>query len=996
LSDASEVSSILVDRRGYVWVGTWNAGLRIIEPRSGKMVARYHDTRTSSGLQSNFIRAFHEDRNGLIWIAVKFAGLQIYDARREMFQHIQGSPWYLSGLRDQNVYSMAAQGNKVWIGTLHSGAYLYDPDDQSFVSLPLQKSPERPGLGRRIENIYIENPNQIWFCTDAGISELNPETGSIRNYPYNFCRNIIAIDRQRYLIGTIKGLSILDREQGSILPITPSVIEGDTDFPNSDSRAFFRNQDGEIWVATYLNGLWKYNADENRIKKVELTTSIEGKPSILNVRTPRFFHEDLTGNLWIGTRLEGLLKVNPTTGDTEVFGIENLLPTQTVFSIVEDQFGCLWLSTNIGIIRFHPQRSQVEVFDVAYGTQGLVFEPRSATRTDDGTILMGGANGINAFQPDQIKSYSYPAPLIFSSIHINEHEIAKDTLNPSARSLKHHQNFISFNFSLLDYSFPGKNRYRYRLHGIDSDWINAGQRNTVRYTSLPPGSYQFEVLGINPNQPDSKPTNRAVFEFTLTPPYWQSAWFRWLLAISVTFVLITIYAYGIQRERMQNRKLERLVQKRTDELQTANATLQSQSREIEIQNHQLQDHKNHLETTVLERTRELELARDHAEQSDRLKSAFIANMSHEIRTPLNAIMGFSHLIALEAEGRKEYEDYVGRITENSQMLVHLLDDIIDFSIIESGSVTLHPSEFTLDDFYASTSQDFSQYVAIRGKPRVRYEGRYSVQKTKQIVLQTDRFRLKQILSNYLSNACKFTETGQITFGIELVAHQEVHFWIKDTGRGIRSEDQSAVYERFHKIVNNDQPFVAGTGLGLSICKSLAEHLGAELTLVSEPDIGSTFGIKLPVYRIEDTPSTDPTPLESSSPHPQGNWKGITILVAEDTDHNFELIEKFLSGTGAHIIHAHDGQEAVQLFISAKPQPDLLLLDIKMPRLSGIEALARIRKINPGIPAIAQTAHALHSEVKEIMSHGFDRCITKPIDRGRFMETIASMISTKLR
>ncbi|MEQ9825555.1 MAG: two-component regulator propeller domain-containing protein [Puniceicoccaceae bacterium] len=992
----SDVSCMLLDRRGFLWVGTWNAGLRIIDPESGEMVGRYDDPRISKGMRSNFIRDLYEDKNGLIWIGTKFGGIHLYDSRREMFRHVQGSPWFEDGLKDSAVFALAAQGNELWVGTLYSGAYRYDPETGESVHYAPKTEHSHGIVASRVEGIQVEDPQNVWLSTLGGLTLINPQTNEITNYPFGVCRSISPIGDGQYLVATSNGVYFFDPSSGTFDSRSPAGRESLSLLAEIDTRTLFRDRSGSIWIATYLHGLWRYDPVRDQLEKITLFAEQGTKAKLPQVRTPRFFEQDEQGKLWIGTRLEGLFGVDPETLQARRYGVEDGLPTQSIYGIVTDTDGTLWLSSNRGIIRFNPESSEAEVFDMAYGIQGMIFENHSAAQTENGWIFFGGANGFNQFKPDQVRRLRYEAPLVFSSIRINGEDRFRNGTEVPELMLEHHENVVSINFSLLDYSFPGSNRYRYRLYGIDADWIESGSRNAVRYTSIPPGEYRFEVYGVNPNESDYSHGGKGSFAFTVLNPFWKKAWFRYVVLLTLLMVLIAIHLSGIRRERAQKQRLEAQVAERTGELQRVNAQLReqkeqlaSQGREIEHQNRQLLLNKTDLEKTVRERTLELETAKERAEKSDRLKSAFIANMSHEIRTPLNAIMGFSHLIAEESEGNPEFEEYVQRIAENSEMLVHLLDDIIDFSIIESGNVKLVLTELDVVEFAESLSVDFEQYVRERASAEVQFRFDNRLPPDAIPVVMTDRIRLRQILSNYISNACKFTVRGEVVLGVEMTDLANLRFWVADSGRGIREEDQVAVFERFFKVVDGEGAFIPGTGLGLSICKSLAEHLGVELGLQSTPGKGSVFEVRMPIHGVGLTEGElHGKSVEESVLCNAPDWSDRLILVAEDIDLNYMLICKILEPTGVTVIRARDGEEAVRLFEQCDPKPDLLLFDIKMPKLTGVEALTQIRKLSPDIPAVAQTAHAMDTEVHEILGQGFQQCITKPFQIERFLSVIA--------
>lgn len=993
----SGVSCLLTDSRGYLWVGTWSDGLRVINPTSLEMVERYYDPRVSAGIQSDANRALLEDKNGMIWIGVKHAGIMVYDPRREVFRHIRGSRLFGEGLKDHHVFSLKADGEKLWIGTLGSGVFYHDPADGSFKQFC--NDPENPDSiqNNRIEWIYPESKNEVWLCNGSGVSVLDPTTGHVRNFPFVNCRDIIQKEESKYWVASSSGMAILNSETGEFEDFP--VIDGIDLSTQSkiDIRKIHLDKNGTLWISSNIKGLWAYQVSKNKLTKIILPN--KDGVSAPDIRTARAFLEDSKGRFWICTRLNGLFLLNRENMDWENYSVSEGMPTKTFFGILEDKFGNLWLSSYEGITSFNPVTKSIIVYDVAYGLQGQVFENHCYASTTDGYFYFGGSNGLNSFKPDQVKKSQYPADIVFSSIKVNGKEVVRDEINPISLKLPYDQNSISMSFSLLDYSFPGENEYEYRMTGIDSDWQNAGHRNFASYPSLSPGSYVFEVIARNPNE--ELISDQLSFELIITSPYWETALFRAFIAIIIFLLIGTLFAYGIYRERLQNHHLEKQVKERTSELKSANSKLQEQTNElagkgeeIERQNDELTQHKFYLEELVLDRTQKLELAKDKAEESDKLKSAFIANMSHEIRTPLNAIMGFSHLIAMEAKQEDQFTDYVTRISENTEMLVQLLNDIIDFSILESGKLKLNITSIDAQLLFNEFSHEFRILAMDRVPSGVNYLVDSQLESKAELIIESDRIRLKQILINLVTNACKFTSKGTITFGIKFnESENEIAFWVKDTGIGIAKENHEAVFDRFHKIVDETKEFYQGTGLGLSICNSLATSLGCRIELDSEPGIGSTFILHVPAKR-----GSHPTPVSvfefkenESIDVLHVDWHDKTILVAEDTQNNFEILKKFLESTRVNLVHATNGEDAIQKFKELKERPDLLLFDIKMPKMLGDQALKEIRKIASEIPAIAQTAHALPVEKDEILNAGFQECLIKPLGRKKLIRLLAKYL-----
>ncbi len=991
----ADVSCLLTDSRGYIWAGTYSDGLRIINPVTLEIIERHDDPRYSLGLPSNNIRDLMEDKHGMVWVAVKHAGLAVFDPRQEVFKHIRGSVYADKGLKGKHIFSLAGDDENLWIGTLHSGAFLYDPKKESYIQYEMDPEDPHSILNNRVEGIYVEDSNKVWFCTGDGLSLLYRDRNVFENFPFGICRDIIPAGDNRYWVATISGIMVLDMNTKRLEDFP--IIDGIDLSMNSnlDIRKLYLDKEGTLWISSNIRGLWTYRPEEGSLSKFELD-STEGETAP-DIRTPRTFIEDSKGRFWIGTRLSGLILLDRETGEWKNYTAKWGMPTDTYFGILEDRFGNLWLSSNQGVIHFNPESESVTVYDTAYGLQGDIFENHCVAPMDNGWFFFGGANGLNAFVPEKVRRIRYDSDLVFSEIKINGNGLYRDSDEALELVLPHNENFIDFSFALLDFSFPGKNEYEYRMTGLDETWVNSGNRNYASYPALPPGNYVFEVRGRNPNE--NLISDSASFLLTITPPFWATPTFRVSVALGIVALLVGFYFYAIYRERIQKRRLEALVTVRTSELKSANSQLQTQTLElksngekIEVQNDQLTKHKFYLEDLVHERTHELEIAKDKAEESDRLKSEFIANMSHEIRTPLNAIMGFSSIIASEVVGDERINEWANRISDSSEMLASLLNDIIDFSVMESGKLQIEMVSLDAVKFFDDCNVEFKSIVEAKAPSSVSYYVDNRLIEGDDYRINSNILRLQQILINFLSNACKFTAKGSIQLGIKLSEDgQSIVYFIKDTGLGIAPQDHEIIFDRFHKVIDKSTSFYQGAGLGLSICKGLADHLGCEIWVESEFGMGSSFFLSVPLLNrnvFEGIQKVVTIKDQSISNELLVDWSEKTILVAEDAESNFEIIRKFLEPTGVTLIRAVNGVEAVKLFKELNPNPDLLLLDIKMPKMPGNEALKRIRQLAPEIPAIAQTAHALPSEQEEIVKAGFQFCITKPFARQQLTDAIA--------
>ena len=375
-------------------------------------------------------------------------------------------------------------------------------------------------------------------------------------------------------------------------------------------------------------------------------------------------------------------------------------------------------------------------------------------------------------------------------------------------------------------------------------------------------------------------------------------------------------------------------------------------------------------TSIKQTEEALAEAKEKAENADRSKSAFLANMSHEIRTPLNAIVGFSELLAA-ANTEEEKQKYLEILHTNSELLLQLVNDILDLSKIEAGTLEFVYSDVDINLLLNDLEQLFRMKIGSNSPVRIITESGLP-----SCMVHTDRNRIAQVVSNFVSNAIKFTTEGSIRIGYQS-SENGLRFYVSDTGSGISADKLEGVFDRFVRLQSDKN----GNGLGLSICKTIVNKLGGEIGAESEVGKGSTFWFTLPEHsdikpkviiekEQEELPSAVRVPVIDA-----GSDKKLSILVAEDMEDNYRLCEAILASR--YELHwAHNGEEAISLFL--KFQPDIILMDIRMPEVNGYEATEAIRQMSATVPIIALTAFAYEEDRQKIMHSGFTDFLTKPI------------------
>jgi PAS domain S-box-containing protein len=387
-------------------------------------------------------------------------------------------------------------------------------------------------------------------------------------------------------------------------------------------------------------------------------------------------------------------------------------------------------------------------------------------------------------------------------------------------------------------------------------------------------------------------------------------------------------------------------------------------------------------TERVESGKKLKEAKEKAEESDKLKTAFLTNMSHEIRTPMNAIIGFSELIAdpnIDTESRKEFSE---QIYLSSKSLMKLIDDIIDISQIDSGILKISKQEFDLSEFLFTSYEAFNKEKKKENKSNIELL-LHNPFGDCTVLIETDRYRLQQIIDHLLSNALKYSHNGFIELGFDTDKDDTPIFYVRDTGIGIPEDKTEQIFKHFTKIEDNTKLY-RGTGIGLTITKKLVSLLGGTIRVESNPGIGSIF-----YFTLSDKVKIPYSNKSLTTISKNYNWEGIKILVAEDEDTNFHVIKATLSRTNANIVRVFSGDQAVE---ACKQNGfDIVLMDIKMPILDGIEATKLIKEFKPNLPIIAQTAYVLKNERTTCIDAGCNDYMSKPVTAQKLLEAIQRLL-----
>lgn len=556
------VSCTRMDRSGRLWVGTVNA-LNLLNPETGQFIRYQPEPQNPHSLSGYTVHSIYEDRSGVIWIGTDgISGVNIWSPNKEKFTHYQHEPGNANSLADNNITCIHEDREGcLWLGTRYRGLDKWDRKTGTFTHYPTD--PDAPRGRRAFIPIFINDaPGGIlWVATASGLRKLNRKTGKFILYrhnpddPHTLSSNYISelyTDHQGTLwVGTARGLHKMNPEDETF---TRYRHEPDTPLNRKRNRihSLYRDISGAIWIGTNA-GLQRLNPDTGTFTHYRHDSDSSGDLKTVAVLC---FHKDVSGTIWCGTYEAGLSRLNRETGTFTSYSTTDGLPDHVVRGILEDQRGFLWLSTPRGLSRFNPYTKEFRNYGLGTGIQSLVFKSNAFLKSRRGEMFFGGVNGINAFFPDKIEDNPHIPPIVISGLKVfrkRSGTAAKYETRDLAYSdelvLSYNDNIFSLDFAALEFSNPSANQYKYKLEGIQDDWIHLGNRHDITFSGLEPGTYTFMVTGSNN---DGKWNPRATsLKITIIPPFWKTWWFKTFLLLVLALLVFLWQQARVKRLSLQ-------------------------------------------------------------------------------------------------------------------------------------------------------------------------------------------------------------------------------------------------------------------------------------------------------------------------------------------------------------------------------------------------------------------------------------------------------------
>uniref|UniRef100_UPI003217054E two-component regulator propeller domain-containing protein n=1 Tax=uncultured Draconibacterium sp. TaxID=1573823 RepID=UPI003217054E len=956
--EEKNIRTFHIDKNGMLWFGGMN-GLYIMDPADKKHHQYTHSKTDKFSIPNNSIWTIYEDYNRNIWVGT-YAGEICYVNLDEKnpFRSYAPQPEKLNHIP---VSSFTTDNEFLWIATEGGGINRMDKKSGKFTYYS-HRNTLNSLSHNNVKTMAIDKNRNLWIgMYSGGLDKYNIEKEQFKHFRAGDEHSLISNNIRKIVLESDSGLWInyqRRKQEISYLSFSDDSI-AHFSFGGKDNEHYIfdmvREGENQLWMIS-SNRIFLFNVKEHRVKEIAPPDS-----SFMNFRT---FCLDDSGNLWIGTLNNGILKYNPESDEFTVLDDIQKYGIFSVFNICYDNEGSLWLGTDNGLIRYNISDRTYYRYNKHDGVQGDVYYPLAAMKSPDGNLYFGGTKGFTIVDPKAITLNQNPPRVVISDFLVDQTSSVLDVDNESAgkipeATLKYNQTNFGFRFSSDNYLIPEKTRFKYRLQGYDNRWIEVDAANrSAMYSKVPPGSYYFEVMAANNDGVWNDTPERI--KVVRKPAPWVS-WPAYIVYVVLVIVVVgLIVKYYSDRKKLQM--------------------------QLYLENVEKQKNKEIYEAQL----------------------RFFTNISHDFKTPLSLII--AALDKLRREGLKEY--YYRILNGNSQRLLNLVNELMDFRTVENGKMKLELQSLDLNRFVEDVTSGFTDYADQRN-----IDFKFKGSPHLSAPLWLDKSILEKVLMNLLNNAFKSTgDKGQIS--VEIYTETEpfispyrysykvkntelpigvFHLVIRDSGIGMSDEMLPKVFERFYKnsIKNFDSQL--GTGIGLALVKSLVLLHKGEITVYSEPDKGTDIVVSFPVNKStyqndcflknieapeEEVPEEEESALVDDLLEEdviQGMQEDRRrILLVEDNDDLRSLIADLLSAD-FEITEAEHGVKASGILSSKNI--DLVISDIMMPHKDGV-TLSREIKENvetSHIPVVLLTAKTgLESKIEGAES-GADLYFEKPVD-----------------
>ncbi len=897
------VKCLFLDESETLWIGTYYGGVNVLS-KGYNLFPHFEHENTGKSLSYNVVSSFEEDPTGSVWIGTEGGGLNMWDRSANEFKSYQFEEVISS--QSNNIKALAMDDHHVlWLGTFQKGLYSFDPKTKKFQSHPFQK--------------------------EAGDSEEKRQ------------KSVYALlaDEDTIWIGTY-GQGLWYMASGAA-PQKIVASDASSQSTSDNVRIILKDHQGRLWVGTG-SGLHQIYRD-GPFRIAEAISNIE----VFSMC------EDQQGQLWIGTFEHGLIRYNPDTKARRIFTMKQGLPNQSIYGVLSDATGGIWISSPTGIAGMRAGDTTFQTFAMGEELPNSAYNLHAYKQLSDGRLLFGGIQGFTMFDPAEVNGYAMndSVPLVLTSLTVRNHKIrVGDETGILNRTLDQTETLefaydeasFTIDFTLLNFVNPGKHQYAYKLEGLDNHWNIVSGKGRATYTIQNPGTYTLLIKGST-GQGNSMEHQRSIV-IVVHPPIWKTTWAYLLYFLTAMVIFVVIYQVLRERVRLKQQLFKD---------------------QVEFQKQ---------------------------EELTRTRQTFFTNVTHEFRTPLTLILGILEEMMLGKPDQASYLPRLKSIRQQSRRLLNLVTELMTLSKLESNFHKLEVESVDLLQAVTDTYDSFKQRAVAQ---QINYT-LHLPENGIPVWLDPDKF--DKILFNLLSNAFKFTpEGGQISVRV-LANEASARIVVQDTGKGIKPEDLPRIFDRYYSTSRFEEE---GTGIGLSLTKQLVDMHFWEILTQSEVGKGTTFTITLPLgsghfsskdMALEVKPTAITPPAKEIAP-----WQEPiaapenTLLVVEDHPEVRAFLVAILSPE-YHLLEAENGRLGYEL--ARKYSPDLILSDVMMPEMNGL-ALCALLKSDPetqGIPLLLLSAkHELADRVEGLQARA-DDYLSKPFSPQELRLKIHNLVTSR--
>jgi signal transduction histidine kinase/ligand-binding sensor domain-containing protein/DNA-binding response OmpR family regulator len=988
----NDCNSLIFYLDGNIWADGEGDGFFITHPVSGDARILFPNTSYPYGPVNSY--NLMVDSSGSIWYSSDL-GIKRYVPWKRKFTSYGERFFNLPDNLPLDVLSAYEDPEgTLWMGINRSlfGYDLHSGKIREYIPALEPRTGYEDSTGNYLNAILPGDEGKLYIAGQTCFYIFDPSTGNFEEITHpRSAFNVFGRVPSFSMIQDKRGLIWIGTEPGCLMvdPVarTSAFLFEDSSsrFTGGDTYDLIEDRDGFIWMGTDY-GLNRYDPLTVNVVKISHDPY---KPGGLAAERISSLLQDRHGNLWIGYNNAGLSfldvkylqgdALNPDSLKFRHFSKEHGLPDLRITALEEDGSGRIWISTYLGLCRLDPPSGVFSQFNTEDGVHVRQFLSHFYRNPATGKILIGGSGGLISFFPDSIPLNSYIPPVRITGFLLHDRPVSISDTSVLRQSISYtenldlawNENFIEFKFAALDYTIPEKNRYKYFMEGVDSDTVYAGTSRNAVYRNLKPGKYTFWVTGSNNDGVWNQAGTRL--RVTIHPPWYQSAAARSSYAAAFLLLVFAYIRWRTESVRKEKKALEKEVALRVAEIRQKNEQI-------------------------------LEM--------EQMKTRFFTDVSHEIRTPLSLISGPLDALIKQRHPDPKTKEWLTLIRRNSQRLLQLVNQLLDISRLDAGHMKLVLEQSDPLKCLRILTAEFRSLAESRS---IRFI--IDVPETEMSVWH-DREKVDKITTNLLSNAFKFTpENGTVTCRVKILknhrgkASQQLRIIVADTGPGIPVEEREKIFERFYRTEGVLYEYASGTGIGLSITRELIRLLHGEVIVKSMIGTGAVFVVTIPLgiehlkedeFILKESGSQKPAegqPKLVNGPDPAGQPPDVKeknlVLVVEDNEDLRSFIRDSISDQ-FHADEAADGNEGLEKAIALIP--DVVISDVIMPGMDGMEFLERLRndERTSHIPVILLTAKATGKDKMLGLQLGAADYIFKPFEIDELKARIKNLLDQRER